>query len=206
MPVNDTELMRAYARLRDRRRLVSGATPASIDEILALAEHPPRDAAGLARLDAVLAEPATRDEYVMLRALAREGERARRTVPGWYAIAAVALLAVGLPLVWRATPDRESVLRGAPSAFHLIEPGATDSAIAPGRRITWPAVTRSSYVVELLDAGATPVWTFQTSDTSTIVPTDLQLQLGAVLSLQVVATTPEGVEQRTPARRVIAKP
>lgn len=205
--MNNTELMRAYARLRDRRQSPAAATQgAPLEEVLALAEHPPRDAAGLTRLDAVLADPATRDEYVMLRALAREGRRARVIAPRWYAIAAAALLAAGLSLLWRGTIDRGAVVRGTPGAFIVVEPGADDSIIAPGRRITWRAVTRSTYVVEVLDASASPVWTFPTPDTSIVVPGTLQLQPGAILSLQVVATTPEGVEERTAARRVIAKP
>ncbi len=204
---SDPELMRAYARLRDRRGDPSTPTPpVPIEEILELAEHPPWDAAGLARLDSVLADRESRDAYMMLRALAREGSR-RQANRTWYvAIAAAALLAVGLPLARRIVADRGPVLRGVEDTFRLVEPVATERFIAPGSRITWRRLERATYVVELLDPNADPVWTVQTKDTTLVIPSDAQLQPNMQLSLQVLAITPEGVEQRTVARQLISKP
>jgi hypothetical protein len=196
-----SELRRAYARLRDRRHAAGAASSVSLEQILAFAEQPPTDDAGLAALDAVLADPKMRDEYILLRSLARE--RAKRAgVPRWYAVAALAALALGVPLVWRATSGPGNVTRGTADGFVVTSLAPDDSVVAAGDALTWRSVDRATYIVEFLDANATAAWSQATPDTTLILPAATPLEPGVSYTLQVTATTPEGAQQRTPGRRV----
>ncbi|HEX5819892.1 MAG TPA: hypothetical protein VFY20_13480 [Gemmatimonadales bacterium] len=168
MSENDDELRARYATLLARRAREGAPAPATLEEILALAESGADTPERVARLDRVLADPRTRDEYRMLREVARAEPVAarRRAVPWPLAAAAGLVLVAGAALLARAGrvtgPDE---MRGDATSVTLVTP-APDADVTATTPFVWRAVPGASrYVVELLAPSGEVLTSVETSDT-----------------------------------------
>jgi len=203
---DDAELRRAYESLV-RQRGTAGA-PVDPDEVKALAEHPPTDAAGMERLDAILANPQTRDEYFLLRDVATRSAALSRPQATWRwtALAAAAVVAIAVvPLLRRSGGEPPDQLR-SDSTIVLTAATNSDSAWAPGVRLAWTAAGgAATYEVQALDANANVFWTTTSRDTTTIIPADAARPTGTRITVRVTAREANGAERRGRPRTFIAR-
>lgn len=161
-----------YAELLARRAREGAALPATVEEIQALAAAGADTPERVALLDRVLADPRTRDEYLLLREVIRAGERRSvGRVPRWLAVAAGIVVVTAAGVVWRAQQAMApEPMRGDAAAVELLSP-APDAMLAAGTPFAWrPVAGVEAYEFELTDADGASITTLRTSDTSIVLP------------------------------------
>lgn len=176
----DDELQRRYLRWLAARPPRDRAACPAPGAIRALVERHGAEADRLATLDHVMACPACRADFELLRTLERAGaaigavpsarHRAGPMAARWLALAASVLLVLG-GVLWLRRADEPGVLRGAETAVRLVEPrGELPAGAAP--RLVWRAVPGAvGYRIEVLDEAGEPVAALATgSPGDTVAP------------------------------------
>lgn len=200
--MNDDELQREYQRSRDTpagshpdpdvlASLVSGAMPEP--ERLAVLEH-------------VLRCSTCGPELDLLRAASAGAQAARRRLPlaPWMALAAVALILVGVGVLTLRGPRAAvapDVMRGSHAAVAVIEPAAGASVAAPVRLAWHPVEGAQCYRVELLTGRGDVVAAFSTLDTALGVPDSMHLAPGTSYDVWVRAMLADRTEVGSPLVR-----
>jgi hypothetical protein len=179
----EAEVRERYAELLARRAREGGGLPASLEEIQSLAATGADTPERIALLDRVLADPRTRDEYLLLRDVVREGVVPHATrVPRWLAAAAGILLVAGAGIVWRAQRAMApEPMRGDGGAVELLAP-APDAVLRAGTTFVWRSVAGAeAYELELTDEEGASIATLRTSDTTLVLPDDAAASAPRVL-------------------------
>lgn len=204
--MDDNTLRATYKRVREARSTARQGCP-SAEAVEALAKVRVHSEATASVFDHVLACRACTEEYELLRSIHAVQRPAvtpamRRWAP--LALAAGAILAVGLAGVWRA---RESdTVRGGASEVTLVGP---PTAVGRGDslHLVWRAVPNAaSYRVDLLQPTGGLIASVVASDTSAAVSL---AQLASTLTefdYLVVASRGDGNQLRSSLHRVTVKP
>ncbi|HEV7703008.1 MAG TPA: hypothetical protein VGO46_01905 [Gemmatimonadaceae bacterium] len=207
--MNDEELRREYQRAARAKAPGAHPDPEKLEMIVSGAGS---EAERLALLEHVLTCPTCGPELDLLRA-ANEGARAaERRMPAatrWLALAAMAILVVGLgALVLRSrgiTPAAD-VMRGHGQSLSLIEPAVGDRIAAPVR-VTWHAIDgATTYRVELLSTSGELVAGWNTADTSAAIPDTAHVRADEQYDVWVRATLADRTEVSSPIVRFSVKP
>lgn len=221
--MNDEQLKELYARAIANRAQRGGSCDVPLEAMVAVLEHSGNEAERMETLRRVLANPACREEFELLRAVA-EGAReapARRLNPAWSLAAAVALL-LGSGWLWWSTRPGIDALRGGPEEVEQPRPGdrddpgatptdaapvlvepAADARVARTVRFVWQAVPGArAYRVELLSEPGTLVTSIETSDTTARYAPTAGAAVGRAYRWVVIALLPEGVEVPSRPRRL----
>lgn len=162
---DDAHLRGTYRRLQDRASNREGPG-VPLETVQALAENRLGGADRDAALDAVMADPAARQEYLFLRDLVRAGPVPAAGRWRLLALAATLTLAVSAGLLIRAVSHRgPEPLRGAGSGTVLLSP-ADGAALSPGDTLRWRVrAGAEGYVVEVVSDGGEVVYRTETTDT-----------------------------------------
>lgn len=205
--MNDDQLKVLYAHARSNRAQRSGTCELPLEAMLAVLEHRGSEAERMETLRRVLANPACKEEFELLRAVAQAaGERPQRRLnPAWRWAAAVLVLVgagwlwLGAPLTRESDEPRAAPADGAPG---LVEPAA-DALVRGSIRFVWQAVPGArGYRVELLTDAGTLVTSIETADTiARYDPTPVD-SAGTAFYWVVVAMLPEGAEVGSRPRRL----
>jgi len=211
--VNDNadEMRRMYdSALRARGSVRAGAA-VSLERILDLVEGRGGEEERLATLDAVMADEESAKEFELLRSLAanRPATRAtwaRRSYIVLCLAAAAAVLVVAAPVMRSAfnRPTESPARSGAQAAVPLLPP--IEASQRTSRRFVWrPVAGARSYVVEVLTAAGTPVFTTHTADTTMTLPADVRLEPGLEYRWWVSSELLDGTQRRSAFRRLIVR-
>jgi hypothetical protein len=203
-PISDEAIRQAHAELwRIRAAAAEGVPAVSVETIQALAAGTYSGSDRLELLDRIVGHPVTARELQFFSELAAmtPAPVVRRNWGPW-ALAASALLAVGVAAAWGLRNwGADEEVRGGRSGFALIEP-APDQPVARATRFLWRSVaTATVYRLEVVNAEGDVVVSLETPDTAAVVPDSVLLTPGAYLA-RVVATRQDGTEERTPAARL----
>jgi hypothetical protein len=168
----------------------------------ALASGAGPEAQRLATLDHVMKCAACQQDFELFRALHGAGRSERPAVaPRWYAIAAAAVLVVGIAFF--ASRDAGPVMRGdSEMAAALVSP-VGDVPAAEARRFVWRAVPNAErYAVEVLERGGGVRASATLSDTVWQLPDSVQIRSGDDLEWLVRAEMPDGRQLRSPVTSI----
>jgi hypothetical protein len=174
-------LRERYAALLARRAASDAPLPATLEEIRDLAALGAADLDRTALLDRVLADPRTRDEYLLLRELLQSERRpaaARVRSSRALAVAAMVAVVLGAGALWRARGDAPEPMRGDGEQVQVVEPRA-DAEVAGEVRFVWhPVPGATAYVLEVADATGASVLSRRVVDTTVSVPADVRPSAG----------------------------
>lgn len=196
--LDDDALRRRYqAFLASHRRFVDGPE-LSVEIIEALVSGRYHGADRLDLLDRILANPATAREFHFLEDLARNEPATADRIAPWMAIAAVALIAVGIGTAWRWIGGGREPVRGSSAGVTIVTPGPGD-AIGPDVAIVWQRAAGDvvEYRMELSDASGEVVLVRTTTDTTAVIPADLVVAEGSEYVLTVVTRFTDGTSTRS---------
>ncbi len=211
--MSDEGLRAAYERALATRTSGERAACPAPEEVLAVVRRAGDEDQRLAVLDHVMACPACRDEFELLRAIERAGEKAERAAaaPGrvvghivwrrWVPLAAAALvliIAVGPGRrLWE--PAQEQV-RGGSATLALVGPADGNTPAGADQTFVWrSAPDAARYTLELLTSGGNVVLSHTTTDTILTVALPPTLAPGDY-RWWVTATTVAGSETRSDTR------
>ena len=192
--MNDAQLREAYAQLLARRSGQSVAVP--LDRLRALAEGSVSEAERAELLDAVLADPQSRREYELLRAIASGNERRPRRF-GWLVAAAalIALTTVTSKQLMRPAPE---VMRGGGGELVLVSP-EDGAALGGNQRFVWRSVPDAeSYVLEI--ASEEGELAFRAAGVDTVMTVPDTVSGAGPWRWWVTAALADGSEMRSPLR------
>jgi hypothetical protein len=181
--VSDERLRELYAAALATGRTGSGQHPAP-EALAALARREGPEATRLAVLDHVMACPACRREFDLVRAVEGAGAAAgavRRGRPAWLlptALAATVLVAVGLGEHALRSGEAD-VPRGGKADIELLQPGPQAPAGATVTFAWRPVSGARRYELELLDSTGNLAAAAATSDTTAEPPAVAALPPGA---------------------------
>jgi hypothetical protein len=205
--MNDEELRHAYQRTMKVPPPGSHPEPEQLEWIVnGEGSEPER----LVLLEHVLRCPTCGPELDLLRAASEGARAARRQMPAtrWLALAAVAILVIGLgtlALRSRRMTSGEDVMRGRAAAMSLIEPknGVT---LASPIRLTWHAVDGAvSYRVELLSTTGDLIGAWTTHDTTLAVADSARVSTSGTYDVWVRATLKDRTDLSSPIVRFNVK-
>lgn len=204
--MNDDELRREYQRSRDTP---AGSHP-DPDELARLASGAMPEPQRLTLLEHVLRCPICGPELDLLRAASAGAQAVRRRMPlpPWMALAAVALILVGvgvLTLRGHRAAGAPDVMRGGHAAVIVLEPAVGASVSAPVRLAWQPAEGALSYRVELLTGRGEVIAAFSTLDTALVVPDSTRLAPGRSYDMWVRAMLSNRTEVSSPLVRFSVK-
>ena len=194
--MNDEELRREYRRSGHAAPPGAHPEPEQLEQIVTGAGS---ETERLALLEHVLRCPTCGPELDLLRAASEGARAAERRMPAtrWLAIAAVAILTVGigtLVLRGRSSAPAADVMRGHPKALSLVEPEVGDHIAAPVR-VTWHAINgATTYRVELLSTNGELLAGWNTPDTTAAIPDSAQLAPDRQYDVWVRATLADRTE------------
>jgi hypothetical protein len=199
--IDADRLRKAYARLLEARAASGNPPDFPVEEVQALAEGTHAGTDREARLDAILADPRTADEFQFFLDLARDRPAARRAPPHWLPIAASLVIATGVLGLWRTLgTGTEEPLRGLDPTVQLIAP-AGGAAIEPGTVFVWhPVENASDYRLEVMDEEGNSLVSVLTIDTTYLMPVSHPPAPGIRYRWWVVARLHDGTELRAEAR------
>jgi hypothetical protein len=206
--MNDEELRREYQRSVNTAPI--GAHPEP-EKLAALVEGGMREEERLALLEHVLRCPTCKPELELLRA-AREGARAaerRTTFSPWMAMAAAALLLVGIGALvmrgHRAVVPVDVMRGGGHAAVSVIEP-FTGTTVSKPLTLTWHAMDGAhSYSVELLSMQGEVLAAWTTRDTTIAVADSVRVSAGGSYDMWVRAMLSDRTEVSSPVVRFNVK-
>lgn len=202
--MNDERLRELYRTGLDGSFGSTGAGAASCvsgEQLLDLVRREGTEQSRLATLDHVMACPACRHEFDLLRAVEQAGiESGARPRVRWQwhnlapiGLAASLLLAVGVAIGLNRPDESPDQLRGAAARVTLLAPAAQVAADEPITFAWRPVRHANRYVLELLEGsgGGAAVLSRETSDTAVVLDPEL-FQPGARYAWWVRALTPAG--------------
>ena len=211
MSNNVDEMRRMYDATLRARGSVRGQGAVPLDRIVDLVEGRGADEERLATLDAVMADEESAKEFELLRALAANRPAARSS---WarrpYVIvslaAAAVLLFIAMPAVRSAfAPQGEGPIRNGVQAAVPLRP-PTEASPLTSRKFEWRSVSGArSYVLEILTAAGTPVFTTRTTDTTMTLPPDVRIEPGVEYRWWVASELPDGTQRRSAFRRLMVR-
>lgn len=201
---SDQEFIRAYQRVLERLGREDRADCTSPEAILSLVEGTEEEDARLRTLDHVMACPPCREDFELLRALARsrpaeliEKNAARpsfRFRPQKLAWAASLVLALGAGSIWWGSMDTNpaDVMRGDGDGVQLISP-STGAVLEGDMAFVWhPVPGAFRYDLEVFGPDGTVVFQESTPDT-VLLARDFPFAPGSPeLSWWVTASTADG--------------
>ncbi len=216
--MSDEGLRAAYERALATRTPGERAACPAPEAILALVRRQGREAERLAQLDHIMACAACREEFELLRAIERAGEKAaaaehgpssepgpvvghiawRRWVPLAAAAALVLVIAVGPGRqLWKRAPEQ---VRGGAGAVALIGPADGSAPAGATVGFVWHASPGAErYTLELLTGGGNVALSRTTTDTALTVVLRPALPAGDY-RWWVSATSADGSETRSATR------
>jgi len=185
-------------RLREasQRGLPTGDDRAPLDDLGAerirkLVEREGSDEERLHTLDTLLSSRGGRAELDIVLAAARAARPVRR-VPRWVGLAAVALLAVGIPTaIWLGRPAPEPV-RGGDSPIRLVTPVGAEPTGRPAEFVWRSLAGAERYTLIVVDTAGRDVFVSETTDTAVQVPDSVTLAPGETYLWWVQARTRTG--------------
>jgi hypothetical protein len=202
--VLDADLRERYQRAVAQRLTKDRSACPSVEALEALAGRTGAESARLATLDHVMKCAACQADFELFRAIHGAGKSTRPALaPRWYAIAAAAVLVVGMSFF--ALRDSPPLMRGDSAAAGGPVPIAPrgDVEVATTRRFVWRSVPNAiRYAVELLETGGRVRATAAVTDTVWQLPDSVQLRSGLELDWWVRAELPGGREERSPFVRL----
>ncbi len=196
--MNDERLKALYARALAERAARGTECQVPLEAMLAVLERRGSEAERQETLRQVLAHPACREEFELLRAVVRaaEASSSRWRVPAWGWAAGIALL-LGTVWFWRGRGPDVDVLRGDSVQVTPLAPLGGEAPASP--RLVWRPVTGAfSYEVVVVDTAGLPRFTGSTTDTTVSLPDSVGLDPGAVYRWWVRARRSDGTELRSP--------
>ncbi len=183
--MSDDGLRAAYVRALATREPAQRAACPSPDAILAVVRRAGREDERLAVLDHVMACPACRNEFELLRAIERAGEQAvaaEAKAPGrvvghirwrqWAPLAAAAAILLAVALgpgrsLWQRPAEP---VRGGGVALGLIAPAEAAAPTGSAVAFLWHSVPGAEgYTLELLTSGGQVALSRTTADTALTV-------------------------------------
>jgi hypothetical protein len=203
--MTDDRLRQAYAQHLAARAPADRAGCVSPEALLALVERKGNETDRLATLDHAMACDACRRDLELLRAVAgaEPAGRARR-FPQWItpqlAAAAALVVVLGTAATILLRRGGETEWRGATDIV-LVSPAGP---LAAGQRLTftWHTVAGATrYDVEILTATGDSVYTGLTVDTTLVLPSGVRLTEGREYLWSVRATSSDGSQATSTARR-----
>lgn len=205
--MNDDDLRREYQRSARSAPFAEHPKPEQLERIVTGGGS---EAERIELLEHVLRCPTCGPELDLLRA-ANEGARAvepRMPNRQWLAIAAVALLVIGIgTLVLRGrhvTPGAD-VLRGHTQSIALVEPAGGSSVALPLRLAWQPVNGAASYRVELLGTNGELIGSWTTPDTTLAIADSMHVSTNAAYDVWVRATLADRTEVSSPIVRFNVK-
>ena len=204
-------MRRMYEAMLRTRGTVQGQAAVPLERMVDLVEGRGSETERLATLDAVMADDESAKEFELLRALAANRGATRSS---WarrpYVLASLAtaamLLVVAIPAV-RSTlgPRGEGPMRTSAQAAVLLRP-STEASPLTSRKFEWRSVSGArSYVMEILTAAGTPVFTTRTADTTVTLPVDVRIEPGVEHRWWVASELPDGTQRRSAFRRLMVR-
>jgi len=207
--MSDDEMRRVYQSRRSARDSRGERAAVPHERLVALVEGRGAESERLATLDAVMSDPESAREFELLHALHANVRTARSIRPRRVAIisslaAAALLIVAGLPALRSArTPAMTSRMRAVDQGAALIRP-ALEASPAASRTFEWRPVSGArSYVLEILTADGTLVFSRRTTQTSVTLPPDAQLPIGVEYRWWVTSELTDGTQRRSPFRRLL---
>lgn len=185
--LTDEKLREAYQRAQAARRAPDRERCAAPEAMLAVIRREGPEDGRLETLDHVMACPACRAEFDLLRTLEQAGAEAEPAAAkpgrrwGWtssVALAAALLLGIGAALKLSGRDDG-GVERGSGDAVTLVAPPAEIEAGAPVTFSWQPVPGATRYELELLDEKGSVVFTKTTEATSAALDDASRLAPGA---------------------------
>jgi hypothetical protein len=207
----DEEMRRMYEAMLRTHGSTRGHAAIPLERMVDLVEGRGGDTERLATLDAVMADEESAKEFELLRALAanrpaKKSSLARRPYVMTSLAAAAILLIVAIPAVRSVLGPRvEGPMRAGTQAAVLLRPPIEASPLT-SRKFEWRSVPRArSYVVEILTAAGTPVFTTRTVDTTMTLPVDVRIEPGVEHRWWVTTELPDGTQRRSAFRRLMVR-
>jgi hypothetical protein len=194
-----SELQRNYQRAVELRASADRVRCAAPDAIEALVLGNASEQERLSTLDHVMACPQCQKEFELLRAIKAAGARRTNVSVRWYALAAVALMAVALTLI--------SVNRNGPTIRGSDAPAVVPIALSPtgvvdvstARRVVWRAFPNAAqYRVEVLEPSGRLRAAGSVVDTTWMLPDSVAIQSGEQLQWTVEAILPDARRVQSP--------
>lgn len=154
----------------------------------------PEDEADAVRRHLAECPECRREIQEVARILAAVPTRPRRPVPTWAAAAAVAILALGIPLLrWGGGGTGGNGLRAPVTEFETLGPGQVRAGDPGGIRFTWSAgPAGSTFRITLLDEQGDRIWSSETGDTTVLLPAEVPVMPGGSYYWYVDALAPDG--------------
>lgn len=198
----DADLRSSYQRAVEQRRSADRQACPSTDDLEALASKAGAEPRRLATLDHVMKCAACQADFELFRAIHRAGKLGRPVFnPRWYAIAAAAVLVVGVSFF--ALRDSQPLMRGDSAAAGSPALIAPRGEVEVAATFIWRSVPNATrYYVELLEPGGRVRATAALTDTVWQLPDSVQLRAGEELDWWVRADLSGGREERSPFVRV----
>jgi hypothetical protein len=193
--LNDERLRALYQQAIERRRPAERTACLPPERLLALAEGRLRGSEAQEAADHAMSCASCREEYALLRAIARVQERSSAWSARRLALAASIVLALGAIVILRTTRQRDAAtFRGSADEVRLLAP---EPGVAP-LTLAWRSVADASrYEVELMDSAGMPLHQATTRDTVLVVPETVRLAPGAEHRWWVRAVLANGREVRS---------
>ena len=206
---SDQEIKQAYSRILETHRQEARAECVSPEAILSLVEGSEDEVTRLETLDHTMACPHCREDFELLRGLARSRPEEKRTTRSWLnftpeklAWAASLVLALGLGSIWLTSqgPGPDVVMRGDGAEVGLVSP-VSGGVLEKGMAFVWNSFPEAfAYDLEVIGADGEIVYRASTADT-TITAEDSPSWAGAGgLSWWVTARTGDGSRIASPMR------
>jgi hypothetical protein len=207
----DRDLRRMYeealrAQANDQRRAT-----VPLDKIVALVEGTGSETERLTTLDAVMADEESAKEFELLRSIAANRPHKRSTgVRQPYVLTSLALAAavmiVAIPSIRSAfAPKTEEPSRNVSQGAILLLP-PTEATPASSRKFEWHSVRGAQdYVVEILTAGGTSVFSTRTADTTITLPANVRIEASTEYRWWVVSELSDGTQRRSAFRRLMVR-
>ena len=203
--MNESELRRAYAALLDERRRSAEPPDVALEDIMAAVEGRGSEAQRVATLDSALSHPTSAREVELLRAIAANDKPARRIVR-WSSplvLAAAALAIIAVPVARQALRDDSAEPVRAVAADAVLIAPPEDATADASRTFRWHAVPGArAYGLEILTASGTLVFTTRTTDTTVVLPPDVQLSPGVEYRWWVASEFSDGMQRHSAFRRL----
>jgi hypothetical protein len=205
--MSDERLKTLYREAQARRASRGEPCGVPLETMIEVLEQQGSEESRHRALAEILANPACREEFELLRAVITAGrhpQSSRRRTAWRWAAAMVAVVGLGWAARTALAPATRDALRGGAAGFALVSPeGAVDHPTV----LAWRAVPGAfRYEVSLVDSVGALRYATTTADTQLTLPDSVALAPGAIYRWWVRASLPDGAVRRsntaafTPAR------
>jgi hypothetical protein len=210
---SDREIKQAYQRTLATHGQETRDNCVSPEAILSLVEGSEGEEARLHTLDHVMACRHCREDFELLRGLARSRPVEERSKKRWgisspqrLAWAASLVIALGAGSLWWGSQGSgpEGVMRGDGTELRLVSPAA-GGTLDEGMTFAWNSLPQAfSYEMEVIDADGEVVFRFSTPDTVVVAEGLSSAVLAEGLSWWVTARTRDGSRISSPISPLFA--